>query len=243
MNNNGGPYTFEVRAFAVVDGVEYSSGWTPAGNQARPYGAIGAPTASGTGQVEQVTFTWAAPARNGRDISTRIRVGSGNWQSVSNSDSISVAAGGGQTVRITVESTTGAAEAGHGAQTTTATAEATAERRLNPSITLSKGDVAYAGSCTGANGETCRFYQLNWDDLRPGTYQFACHNTGSANGDGNAFESGSVSIGGLSGSTQFEPDGERLCYSGYAGQAYMYVWGGPDGIAHGSLRTPNVRWP
>ncbi|MFA4840295.1 MAG: Ig-like domain-containing protein [Agrococcus sp.] len=246
MNNNGGPYTFEVRAFAVVDGVEYSSGWTPAGNQARPYGAIGAPTASGTGQVEQVTFTWAAPARNGRDISTRIRVGNGNWQSVSNSDSISVAAGGGQTVRITVESTTGAAEAGHGAQTTTATAEATAERRLSPSITLSKGDVAYAGganACTGANGETCRFYQLGWNDLRPGTYQFACHNTGSANGDGNAFESGSVSIGGLSGSTQYEPNGERLCYSGYAGQAYMYVWGGPDGIAHGSLRTPNVRWP
>lgn len=246
LGNNGGPYSFVVRAVTTVDGQQYAGAPSQASNAVRPYGPIGAPTASGSGQVEQVTFTWSAPARNGRDISTRIRIGNGNWQSVGNSGTQSAAANGGQTVTFTVETTTGAAEAGHGAQTTTATAQATAERRLNPSISLSKGDVAYASganACTGANGEQCRFYQLNWDDLRPGTYQFACHNTGSGNGDGNAFESGSVAIGGLSGSTQFEPNGERLCYSGFAGDAYMYVWGGPDGIAHGDLRTRNVRWP
>ena len=242
MDNNGGPYVFEVRALAVVDGTTYASGWTAAAAAARPYGPIGVPTAQATGQVEQVSFTWAAPARNGRNIATRIKIGNGGWESVGNSGSRSVAASGGQTVQITVESSTGAAEAGHGAQTTTATAEATAEQRLNPSITLSKGDVAYPDSCTGANGEQCRFYQLNWNDLRPGNYQFACHHT-DGNGDGNPFESGTVAIGGLSGSTQFEASGERLCYSGFAGQAYMYVWGGPDSIAHGSLRTPNVRWP
>jgi large repetitive protein len=244
MNNNGGPYTFEVRAVAFVDGTSYASGWTAAGNQARPYGPIGAPQANAAPAVEQVNFSWSAPAPNGRPITTRIKIGNGGWESVGNSGSRSVQANGGQTVQITVESTTGLAnDAAHGTQTTTATAQATADRRLSPSISLTKGDVAYAGSCQGANGETCRFYELNWNDLRPGTYQFACHNTGSANGDGNAFATGTVAVGGLSGSTQFEANGERICYSGYAGDAYMYVWGGPDGIRHGDLRTRNVRWP
>ncbi|ROR65979.1 Ig-like domain-containing protein [Agrococcus jenensis] len=243
LGNNGGPYSFVVRAVTTIDGQQYAGASSSSSNAVRPYGAIGAPSASGTGQVEQVTFTWSAPARNGRDISTRIRIGNGSWQGVANNGTQSASANGGQTVTITVETTTGAPEAGHGAQTTTATAQATAERRLSPSITLSKGDAAYPGDCQGANGEQCRFFQLNWNELRPGTYQFACHNTGSSNGDGNAFESGNVAIGGLSGSTQFEPNGERLCYSGFAGQAYMYVWGGPDNIAHGNLRTPNVRWP
>ncbi|MCR8671432.1 Ig-like domain-containing protein [Agrococcus sp. HG114] len=241
MNNNGGPYTFEVRAVAVVDGTTYASGWTAAGNQAMPYGPIAAPVVQGSAQVEQVTFTISPPARNGRDITTRYKIDNGGWTTWSGGQ-VTRAANGGQTVRITVESSTGAAEAGHGAQTTTGTAQATAERRLSPSISLTKGDVAYSGSCQGANGETCRFYELNWNDLRPGSYQFACHHT-DGNGDGNPFESGVVSIGGLRGSTQYESNGERLCYSGFAGQAYMYVWGGPDGIAHGSLRTPNVRWP
>ncbi|MFJ6114347.1 Ig-like domain-containing protein [Agrococcus sediminis] len=241
MDNNGGPYTFEVRAYAIVDGVEYSSGWTAAGNVARPYGAIGSPSASGSGQVEQVTFQWSAPARNGRNITTRIRIDNGSWQSVRNSDSITVGARGGQTVRITVESSTGADPTGHGAQTTTATAQATAEVRLNPRVTLSKGDIAHAGGsnpCAGANGEPCRYYQLNWQDLRPGNYQFSCHNTAS-NG-GAQFQSGTVSVGSLSGSTQNRANGDKMCYSGFAGDAWMQISGGPDNV---NLSTPRVRWP
>ncbi len=242
MDNNGGPYTFEVRAVAVIDGTTYASGWTKAGNQARPYGGIGSPRANATGQVEQVAFSWDAPARNGRNISTRIRIGNGNWQSVGNSGSQTVDARGGQTVRITVETSTGAAEAGHGAQTTTATAEATAEERLNPSITLSRGGPAYPGDCQGNNGETCQWYQLNWTDFRPGIYTFTCHNTGSSNGPNNPFETGRVNITSRNGSTIAEYQGEsgdtRTCYSGFAGQAWMHVTG--NGI---DLNTPRVNWP
>ena len=242
MNNNGGPYTFSVRAVAVIDGTTYASDWTNAGNQARPYGAIGSPTASGSAQVEQVTFNWSAPGPNGRAISTRIRIDNGNWQNVDNSGSQTVNARGGQTVRITVESSTGAEPAGHGTQTTTATAEATADVRLNPGITLSRGGVAYPGDCQGNNGEACQWYQLNWTDFQPGVYNFTCHNTGSSNGANNPFETGRVNITTRNGSTITEYQGEagdnNTCYSGFAGQAWMRVWG--NGI---DLNTPRVNWP
>lgn len=239
MDNNGGPYTFQVRAYAVIDGVEYSSGQTAAGNQVRPYGAIGAPSANATPQVNQVTVSWGAPGRNGRNISTRIRIDNGAWQSVGNSGSQTIAAQGGQTVRITVESTTGAAEAGHGAQTTTATAQATAER-LNPSGTLSSGGVAYAGSCQGANGERCHWYQFNWSDFEPGVYNFSCHHS-DGNGANNPVDSGQLRVDGRNGSTSTEINNgsdDRTCYSGFAGQAWMRVWG--NGV---DILTPRVNWP
>ncbi len=241
-NNSNAAYSFVVRAVTTIDGQQYASASSAASNAVRPYGAIGAPTASGTGQVEQVTFSWAAPARNGRDISTRIRIGNGNWQNVANSGTQSASANGNQTVTITVESTTGAAEAGHGAQTTTATAQATARERLNPGVTLSRGGAAYPGSCQGNNGEQCQWYQLNWTDFEPGVYNFTCHNTGSANGADNPFETGRVNITTRNGSTiteyQGEPGDSNTCYSGFAGEAWMRVWG--NGI---DLPTARVRWP
>lgn len=242
LDNNAGPYSFTVRAVTTIDGQQYASGSSGASNAVRPYGPIGAPSASGSGQVEQVTFTWSAPAPNGRPISTRIRIGNGNWQSVGNSGTQSASANGNQTVRFTVETTTGAAEAGHGTQTTTATAEATARERLNPSVSLRKGGVAYAGSCQGNNGEQCQWFQLNWTDFEPGIYNFTCHNTGSANGANNPFETGRVNITSRNGSTiaeyQGEPGDNNTCYSGFAGDAWMRVWG--NGI---DLNTPRVRWP
>ncbi|WP_092666734.1 Ig-like domain-containing protein [Agrococcus carbonis] len=241
MNNNGGPYTFEVRATAIVDGTSYASDWTAAAAAVRPYGQIGGVSVSGTGEVEQVRFTISPPGRNGRDITTRYRIGNGGWVTWTGG-AVTQAARGGQTVQITVESSTGAAEAGHGTQTRTATAQATAERRLNPGVTLSKGGPAYPGECRGNNGETCQWYQLNWEDFEPGIYNFTCHNTGSANGANNPFETGRVNITSRNGSTiaeyQGEPGDDRTCYSGFAGQAWMRVWG--NGV---DLNTPRVNWP
>lgn len=242
MNNNGGPYTFEVRAVAVVDGFGEASGWTRAAAQVRPYGEIGAPSVSGSGQVEQVTFTISAPGRNGRDITTRYRIGNGGWVNWSGG-AVTQAANGGQTVTITVESSTGLPDGGgHGRQTTTATAQATAQERLRPSVSLSDGGVAHAGSCQGANGEQCRWFRLNWTDFEPGIYNFSCHNTGSGNGPNSPFESGRVNITSRNGSTITEYQGEagdnNTCYSGFSGQAWMRVWG--NGV---DLNTPRVNWP
>ena len=107
---------------------------------------------------------------------------------------------------------------------------------------MSKGGVAYAGTCQGNNGEACQWLQLNWTDFEPGVYNFTCHNTGSANGPDNPFETGRVNITARNGSTiaeyQGEPGDSNTCYSGYAGQAWMRVWG--NGI---DLNTPRVNWP
>ncbi|WP_347754560.1 Ig-like domain-containing protein [Agrococcus sp. ProA11] len=242
MDNNGGPYTFSVRAVAFVDGTSYASEWTNAGNQARPYGAIGSPAADAKSAVGQVNFSWSAPARNGRSISTEIRIDGGAWRSVANSGTESATGGPDSQHTIEVRTSTGAAEAGHGAQATTASASARV--RAAPSISLGKGDDASRadGGCTTGTSAKCRYYQLSWSNLTPGSYQFACHNS-NGNGDGNPFQQGTVQIGASNGTTQYRSGSTRLCYSGFSGNAYMYVWGGPDGIPHGSLRTPNVRWP
>lgn len=242
LNNNGGPYTFQVRAVALIDGTTYASDWTNSSNQARPYGAIGAVGVEGRAETEQVRFTITPPGRNGRDIQIRYRIDNGGWVSWSGG-AVTEAARGGQTVRITVEASTGAADGGgHGTQTTTATAEAVAKDRLNPGIRLSRGGPAYPGDCHGNNGETCQWYQLNWTDFEPGIYSFTCHNSGSSNGASNPFETGKVNITSRNGSTIAEYQGEagdtRTCYSGFAGQAWMRVWG------HGiDLNTPRVNWP
>jgi hypothetical protein len=241
LGNNGGPYSFVVRAVTTVDGQQHASASSSASDAVRPYGAIGAPSASGSGQVEQVTFSWSAPARNGRDISTRIRIDNGGWRSVGNSGTQSVSASGGQTVRITVESTTGLPDgARHGVQTTTASADATAEARRNPSVALRRGDDASSadGGCYTGTAKACRYYELVWTDLAPGTYDFTCHNTAS-NG-GASFQSGQVRIDSANGSTQNRVGGGRMCYSGYPGDAWMRITGGPDDV---DLTTPRVPWP
>lgn len=239
MDNNGGPYTFSVRAVAVVDGTAYASGWTNAGNQARPYGPIGAVTVNGAAETEQVRFTISPPGRNGRAIETRYRIDNGGWVAWSGG-AVTQAARGGQTVRITVESTTGASESGHGAQTQTASAQATAEERLNPSITLSKAGVAHPGTCQGANGEPCQWYQVNWRDFEPGVYNFSCHHS-AGNGPSNPVDSGQLRVDARNGSTSTEINNgsdDRLCYSGFAGEAWIRVWG--NGVDETS---PRVNWP
>ena len=169
----------------------------------------------------------------------RVNINGGGWESVGNRGSRTVNASNGQRVTIEVEASTGKQNNGNGAQTTTNDASA---RGLQPSITLTRGPIHAQGSCSGANGENCRYFELNWDDFPSGTYNFQCYNTGDNTGGNSAFQTGQVVINSASGSTTTgttRPDGtNHLCYSGFSGDAWMVVSG--NGV---SEETPVRRWP
>lgn len=236
INNNGGPYTFQVRAVAVVDGTTYASGWTSAGDAVRPYGAIGAPQVTATGEVGQVRFQWTIPARNGRDITMAIQINGGAWENVGGATSRTVSGNPDQTISIVVRASTGAAEAGHGAQTTTGSGQATVKGQ--PRVWLAKGSVVRASEdCTGANGTQCRYYQINWENLQTGSYSFTCYHSSEHDGTPQ-FESGTITVSSANGRTETRSNGNHTCYSGYAGDAWVTL-SGPSG----NFTTDRVAWP
>nr|WP_241429361.1 Ig-like domain-containing protein [Agrococcus sp. ARC_14] len=234
MNNNGGPYTFSVRAVAVIDGVAYSSGWTNAGNQVRPFGAIGNPSASVAGTAQrQITFSWSSPGANGRALTTEINVDGGGWRTVEANGSQTVSGEPESSHSIEVRVTTSAFQAGnnplpgHGTQRTTASAQGRIPALPEPSLTLSRG-----GNVTAPNGQNGTNYVLGWTDLIAGQrYQYECYSTSSGR-----FQSGGWTAPSTNGSTP--RDVYTFCMSGYDGQGWMVL------SANGkSWETGRVDWP
>ncbi|QCR20110.1 Ig-like domain-containing protein [Agrococcus sp. SGAir0287] len=234
LQNRQNPYNISVRAVSTVQGITYTS--QPSNVvQAAPYGPIGNPSVNATEQIGQVTFRWTAPNANGRPVSVQIRINGGGWQNAANNGQETVQdAPGGQPATIDVRATTGLPDGnGHGAQTTTASAQG--QGLANPSVTLSRGDVRGDG-CQGANGEQCRYFQINWQNMPLGNYDVACHHS-----DGNAttpFQTATINVGSANGSTQYRVGGGRICYSGFAGEAWFTIQG--NGV---NLTSPRVGWP
>ncbi|GAA3594527.1 Ig-like domain-containing protein [Agrococcus terreus] len=234
MDNNGGPYTFQVRAYAVVDGVEYSSGTTSASNQSRPFGAVGAPSASvADRQQRQITFAWSSPQPNGRSLTTEIRVDGGAWRSVAASGRETVGGAPGSDHWLEVRVTSSAFDAnndplsGHGSQRSSNRADGRIPDLPEPSLSLSKG-----GQVTAPNGQIGTNYVLTWTDLVPGQqYRYECYSTRSGN-----FQGGTWTAPRANGTSP--RDTYTFCMSGYSGQGWMTL------SANGKTwTTQRVDWP
>ena len=78
---NNGTYTVGVRAVSTVDGADYAGPATDA-NAVAPFGAPGRPDTGANGNQQDVTLSWSAPARNGRDVRMQISIDDGGWQDV-----------------------------------------------------------------------------------------------------------------------------------------------------------------
>ncbi|MGC5077336.1 Ig-like domain-containing protein [Agrococcus sp. DT81.2] len=239
-NSNTG-YAIQVVAVTIIDGTAYPS--DPSNTvRARPFGPPPAPIIRIESGTEQVTYHWRSGGENGRPIAYIEWTQNANGANPKRVDPVP----GSQTQQLPGGSeaymTALAVDVDGNRSALSSAGPVVAKERLNPSVSLGKGGVAHAGSCQGANGEQCRWYQLNWSDFEPGVYNFTCHNTGSANGPSNPFETGRVNLTTRSGSTiaeyQGEPGDANTCFSGYAGEAWMRVWG--NGV---DLNTPRVNWP
>ncbi|MDE0545143.1 Ig-like domain-containing protein [Microbacterium sp. C7(2022)] len=85
---NGTNYTVRLRAYTALDGVRYNGPASTASAAQKPYGPVGTPGASASRSGRDITFSWSAPAQNGRAIDqVQIRIDGGGWQNVANNGS------------------------------------------------------------------------------------------------------------------------------------------------------------
>ncbi len=216
---NNGAYTIRIRAVATADGTTYESAASGASTQVAPYGPIGNPSANASASGTSVTVSWSSPARNGRDITTQIRINGGSWETVAASGSRSADVGYSTTRRIDVRTTAAG-------QTTTATASATTQAAPpppSPRVWVSKG--TRTGSCV--NG--CYYFVLNTQNFPAGSYRVDCYS--SRDGKFNSWD-GPFNLP-ANGSVQLQ------CYLGADGlDAWVDIkgWGG-------SVDTEKRSWP
>lgn len=217
--NNNGAYTVRVRMIATVGGATEQGQPSAESNQVRPYGSIGNPTAKATASGTKITFSWTAPARNGRDITTEIRTENGQgWRVVARtggeSGSETVDVGYSTTKTIYVRSTAAG-------QTTTAQDSArTQDEPPRASASASKSSTSAQGQ-PGCSSSRCRYVVVNTSNFPAGRYQVDCYVDGrrfdTTNDSFNLPANGSTRLG---------------CYYGGYGNVYAKIigWGDTSGV-------------
>lgn len=168
--NNNGTYTVRVRAVSSVEGVTNEGDPSAASNQVAPYGPIGNPTANATASGTSITVSWSSPARNGRDITTQIRINGGGWETVGASGSRTADVGYSTTRTIDVRTTAAG-------QTTTASDSARTQDAPpppQPKVWVTRGD-RVSGCVNG-----CYKFVVNWENMSIGSAGMQCMYSGGA---------------------------------------------------------------
>lgn len=160
---NNGTYTVGVRAVSTVDGADYA-GPASAANPVAPFGAPGRPDTGANGNQQDVTLTWSAPARNGRDIRMQISIDDGGWQDVGASGSRTVGDGYEQTHKIEAR-----AVDTEGQVSAVSTSSARSADRPAARVFLSKyGNAQGQPNC---EDPSCQYVRINWRNMPAGTYR------------------------------------------------------------------------
>ncbi len=215
---NNGTYTVRVRAVSSVEGVTNEGDPSAASNQVAPYGPIGNPTARATASGTSITVSWSSPARNGRDITTQIRINGGGWETVGASGSRTADVGYSTTRTIDVRTTAAG-------QTTTASDSARTQDAPpppQPKVWVTRGD--RTASCV--NG--CYKFVVNWENMSIGNAGMQCMYSGGA-------------VSGTIHTVNFSGNGSRQieCYLGADGYD---VWVDIKGWG-GAVDTEKRWWP
>ncbi|MFT4221026.1 MAG: Ig-like domain-containing protein [Microbacterium sp.] len=215
---NNGTYSVRVRAYATIDGVRFDGDASAASNTVAPYGPIGDPGAAASSSGTNITFSWSAPSRNGRDISKmEIRIDDGSWQTVKASGNKTESYGYSETHKVTVRATD--AEG----QTSTNSASARTSDPPEPTYTISKGRTdTVMENCSHSS---CARLRLNVSNFPSGNYQVNCFHSEAPNDPfaGRRYdipEDGSVDL---------------TCYIGFPGRE---VWAQIVGVGS----TPHFTW-
>ncbi|WP_345047847.1 Ig-like domain-containing protein [Microbacterium invictum] len=167
--NNNGSYTIRIRAVATVDGATYTSPASGASNSVAPYGQIGNPKISASASGTTVSWSWSSPAKNGRDVTTQIKIGGDAWKTVAASGSGSRNVGYSTTLNVQVR--TSAA----GSTTTSDSASARTQDAPpppQPRAWLSKG-TPKSGCVNG-----CYYFRLHTENFPAGSYRIDCYTNG-----------------------------------------------------------------
>lgn len=219
--NNNNTYTIRVRAVTTVDGLTEQGEPSAASNSVAPYGQIGNPSASASASGQNITVSWSSPARNGRDITTEIRINGGAWERV--------AASGNRTANVGYSTTRSIEVRTSAAGSTTTTANASARTQdapppPQPRVWVTKGSVGANSDCRNV----CYDYVINTENFPGGSYQVNCVN--DVDGVFNKYK----------GPFQIPSNGrvELTCWSGADG---YYAWVDIIGWG-GSVDTEKTWW-
>lgn len=213
---NNGAYTVRIRGVATVGGASEQGQPSAESNQVRPYGPIGNPTARARANGQNITVEWSSPARNGRDITTQIRINNGgnggSWETVNASGSRNLGnVGYSATRKIEVRTTTNVGD------DTRATAQATTEAAPPPKASASVSKGSSAQGLQGCSSASCRFVVVNTQNFEAGRYRVDCYV------DGRRFDTTDDSFNlPANGSTQLG------CYYGASGNVYAKIIGWGD---------------
>ena len=164
---NNGTYTVSVRAYSVVGGQESQPGAAGSKGGLQPYGPVGNPGARAVNNGQSVTLSWSAPARNGRDVSIKISVDGGGWQSAADNGSTTVGNGYDQTHSIKVQAFDTAGQSSNIAQDSAKT-----DSPPPPRVWVTQGAAAGSNCVNG-----CRLMVVNWQNLKIGSYNVTCHSS------------------------------------------------------------------
>ncbi|MDO9395998.1 MAG: Ig-like domain-containing protein [Herbiconiux sp.] len=223
---NNGTYSVTLRAVTRADGSTYGSPASQTIGNLRPYGQIGAPTVSASGGDRVVNFSWAPPARNGRDFRVEISIDGGGWQDVGAAPgSTQVGAGYEEThsiaARVVVPEVNQIVDAA-------APASATSNPEpIDTAVTLSKG-----GSADGQEncvGSACRYVHVDISSGKPNSTYTIKYRSNRESGDW------------LTYSLSTDGNGNASITRGYWGYGGNEVWAvaeGPDG----SFRSNTINW-
>lgn len=217
---NGQSYTVQVRAYANLDGVRYDGAPTAASAAQRPYGPVGTPGASASASGTSITYSWSAPAENGRAITAmQIRIDGGGWQGVGLSGSTSAGYGYSETHTIEVQ-----AQDAAGQWSPIAAASARTVDPPQPRVWVTRG-APVSGCSTNSLGNGCFYYMINTSNFAGGSYRFECYDVGGRFGNNQGYAINIPSNGQV----------QAQCYSGYAGNHYVRIIGGNPEYSESSV--------
>ncbi|NLP85053.1 tandem-95 repeat protein [Microbacterium sp. CFH 90308] len=177
-------YTVRMRAsvrYGTIDfddGYSYSSEPSAVSNSVRPYGPVNTPGASASANGTTITYSWSAPADNGRTIQVmQVNINGEGWKNVGRTGSESRSLGYSTTSSIQVK-----AMDTEGQWSAVATASATTMARPQPTATTAKGASGYwPGQCEHSS---CARISVDVTNFAAGNYQVRCNDNEPSDGPG-----------------------------------------------------------
>lgn len=208
--NNGTSYQVRIRAYTAMDGVRYNGEPSAPSAAQKPYGPVGTPSADASRSGRDITFSWGAPAPNGRPIQqVQIRIDGGGWQNVANNGSRTNTYAYSTTHRIDVR-----AYDSEGQVSPIASAQATTVDEPRAVARTGKGSKVVRADCSSAS---CAYLTLTVENFPAGSYNLSCEREGRtfvAARSYNVPRNGTIQLG---------------CYFGYPGeQVWVHIQGWGD---------------
>ena len=172
---NGTTYQVRLRAYTSMDGVRYDGAPSASSAGKIPYGPVNTPGAGAKASGQSITYSWSAPAPNGRPIQrVQININGNGWENVSLNGNRTINHGYDfkGTIQVRAYDSEGQVSAVRSASDTTA-------QRPQASAQAGKGSRTNSPTCTSTQ---CAYLTVTTQNFPAGDYRISCNATGPYGG-------------------------------------------------------------